>query len=72
MSCVIKVQLDERAEIPSNHHDTDTGYDLKFIIQGYQETYFFLQTGLSVEPLTGYYFDIAPRSSISKTLAFYG
>lgn len=69
MSCVIKVKkLDERAEIPNNHHDTDTGYDLKFIdIHKISGDVIFFKTGISVEPPKGYYFDIVPRSSISKT-----
>jgi len=69
MSCVIKVKkLDERAEIPSNHHDSDTGYDLKFIdIHKIAGDVIFFKTGISVEPPKGYYFDIVPRSSISKT-----
>lgn len=69
MSCVIKVKkLDERAEMPKSHHDTDTGYDLKFIdIDKISGDVIFFKTGLSVEPPKGYYFDIVPRSSISKT-----
>ena len=69
MSCTIKVKkLDERAEMPKNYHETDTGYDLKFIdIHKISGDVIFFRTGLSVEPPKGYYFDIVPRSSISKT-----
>lgn len=69
MSCTIKVKkLDERAEMPVSHHDSDTGYDLKFIdIKKISGDVIFFRTGLSVEPPKGYYFDIVPRSSISKT-----
>ena len=69
MSCVIKVKkLDERAAIPFSHHDTDTGYDLKLIdIHKISGDVIFFRTGISVEPPKGYYFDVVPRSSISKT-----
>lgn len=59
--------LDERAKTPSRAHDSDTGYDLKMIdvakVDG--DTIYF-KTGISVEPPEGHYFEVYPRSSISK------
>ena len=68
MASKVKIKLlDDRAQIPSRAHNTDTGYDLKMIdvdkIEG--DTIFF-KTGISLEPPSGYYFEIYPRSSISK------
>lgn len=64
----VKVQLlDEKAEIPTRAHNTDTGYDLTFIgthkIVG---DVIYFKTGLSLQPKSGHYFEIVPRSSISK------
>lgn len=59
--------LDERAEVPQRAHDSDTGYDLKFIdIHKIVGDVIFFRTGIAVAPPVGYYFDIVPRSSISK------
>lgn len=59
--------LDDRADVPSRAHESDTGYDLRMIdvstIKG--DTIFF-RTGLAVQPPEGYYFEIVPRSSLSK------
>lgn len=66
LSTQIKI-LDEKAEVPSRAHDTDTGYDLKFIgVHKIIGDVIFFKTGISVAPPIGYYFDIVPRSSISK------
>lgn len=59
--------LDEKAQIPTRAHDSDTGYDLKFIgIHKIVGDVIFFKTGISVAPPEGFYFDIVPRSSISK------
>jgi len=59
--------LDERAQVPTRAHESDTGYDLKMIdvakVDG--DTIYF-RTGISVEPPQGHYFEVYPRSSISK------
>ncbi len=59
--------LDERAETPKRSHESDTGYDLKFIgIDTIKGDTIFFRTGLAVQPPPGFYFEIVPRSSISK------
>jgi len=59
--------LDDRAEVPARAHESDTGYDLRMIdlktIKG--DTLFF-RTGIAVQPPEGHYFEIVPRSSLSK------
>lgn len=59
--------LDEKAVIPTRAHESDTGYDLTFIkVNKIVGDVIFFGTGLSVAPPEGYYFEIVPRSSISK------
>lgn len=66
LSTQIKI-LDEKAEIPTRAHETDTGYDLKFIgVSKIRGDVIFFKTGIAVAPPEGFYFDIVPRSSISK------
>ena len=64
----VKVNLlSENAVVPTKGHETDSGYDLTFTgwdrIEG---DVIFFKTDLSFEPPSGYYFDVVPRSSISK------
>jgi len=68
MASKIKIKLlDEKAEIPSKAHNTDTGYDIKMIdIEKIEGDTIFFKTGVSLEPPSGYYFEVYPRSSISK------
>jgi dUTP pyrophosphatase len=59
--------LDERAQVPARAHESDTGYDLTFIdVHKMSGDVIFFRTGLSLEPPKGYYFEVVPRSSISK------
>ena len=59
--------LDNSAVVPSRAHDTDTGYDITFIgVDKIVGDVIFFKTGISVEPPSGYYFEVVPRSSISK------
>lgn len=59
--------LDEKAEIPKRAHESDTGYDLKFIgIEKIVGDVIYFKTGIAIAPPEGYYFEIVPRSSISK------
>ena len=59
--------LDEKAEIPTRAHESDTGYDLKFIgVHKIIGDVIFFKTGLSIAPPEGFYFEVMPRSSISK------
>lgn len=59
--------LDKRAKIPKRAHETDTGYDLEMIdIDSIKGDTIYFKTGISLEPPKNHYFEIAPRSSISK------
>ncbi len=64
----VKVKmLDDRAVMPSRSHDTDSGYDLTMIgIHKIQGDVIFFKTGIAVQPPSGYYVEIVPRSSISN------
>ena len=64
----IKINLlDPRAEVPSRSHETDSGYDLKFVgVSHIIKDVIYFKTGISVQPTKGYYFEVVPRSSISK------
>jgi len=57
------------AVIPSRAHNRDVGYDLTAIRQHkvYDNGVVLYDTGLAVSPPEGYYIEIVPRSSISKT-----
>ena len=61
-------KTDEKAVGPSRAHGSDSGFDLTLVKKtktvGDVEFY---STGIQVEPPHGYYFDLVPRSSISKT-----
>jgi deoxyuridine 5'-triphosphate nucleotidohydrolase len=56
------------AIIPTKAHGSDSGYDLTIISKvkefGRMELF---DTGICVEPPHGFYFDVVPRSSITKT-----
>ena len=65
----IKVQrITKTAKMPTRAHDTDTGYDI------YADSVEFdpataqlkVHTGIAVQPDSGYYVEIFPRSSVSK------
>jgi dUTPase len=64
----VKVELlDESARVPSRAHNTDSGYDLEFIgVEKIVGDVIFFKTGLSLQPSKGHYFEVMPRSSISK------
>tara|TARA_B100000131_G_scaffold121744_2_gene118814 strand:- start:6672 stop:7202 length:531 start_codon:yes stop_codon:yes gene_type:complete len=64
----VKIKLlDSNAVVPSRAHDTDTGYDLTFIgVEKIVGDVIFFKTGISIQPSSGYYFEVVPRSSISK------
>ena len=61
-------RTDESAVVPSKENVSDSGYDLTIIkkikTDGMVEFY---DTGIKVTPPYGYYFDVVPRSSITKT-----
>ena len=61
--------IDKRAVIPTKAHETDSGYDITIIslkkeLDSGVKLY---GTGISVSPEDGWYFDLVPRGSISKT-----
>ncbi len=61
------VLLDKNAVIPTRAHIDDTGYDLRAIsVKKVEGDVVYLGTGISIQPPEGYYFEIFPRSSISK------
>ena len=68
MAVKVKVKkLSDKAVMPSRAHGTDSGYDLTFTrIHKIIGDVIFFGTDLSVQPSSGYYFEIVPRSSISK------
>lgn len=57
------------AVIPTRAYPTDIGYDLTAISVKKQisENTFLFDTGIAVKPPNGYYTEILPRSSLSKT-----
>ena len=61
------VLLDSKAELPTRAHESDTGYDIKFIgVEKIVGDVIFFKTGLSIQPPAGHYFEVVPRSSILK------
>jgi len=59
--------LSGAAEIPTRAHESDTGYDLKMIdVKTIKGDTIYFNTGISVQPPEGKYFEIVPRSSLSK------
>lgn len=62
------VKLLPDAKAPSKSNVTDSGYDLHLIRLLKEENGVLLyDTGVSVQPPHGYYFELVPRSSMSKT-----
>lgn len=56
------------AVTPTKAHETDTGFDLT-ILDGKQiaDNIYRYDTGIAVQPQEGYYTEVYPRSSFSKT-----
>ena len=63
------VRRHKDAILPSRAHETDVGYDLTAICKHkvLENGVIVYDTGLAVTPPKGYYIEIVPRSSISKT-----
>lgn len=58
--------LSEKAKPPTRGHTTDSGWDLHIIgVEKVEGDVVFFKTGVSVQPPSGYYFELFPRSSIS-------
>ena len=66
IQCVID---DERAVFPTKAHKSDIGYDLTAIevYKQISKKITLFETGIAVSPPDGYYIEIVPRSSMSKT-----
>lgn len=67
-------KCDPDAIIPTKAYPSDTGYDLTLIrvskdmsISGSEQAIVMFDTGIAVCPPDGYYTEVVPRSSISKT-----
>ena len=62
-----RIVLEENAVLPSKVHETDTGYDVTLIRHiKYENGVDFYSTGIRVAPPEGFYFELVPRSSLSK------
>lgn len=65
-------KCDPDAVIPTKAHPSDTGYDLTLIGMSKDmsrggQTIIMFDTGIAVCPPDGYYTEVVPRSSLSKT-----
>ncbi len=61
--------LDSKAQVPERASPEEVGYDL-FVLGIHKRLdsgVILLRTGIAIDPPVGYYFEIIPRSSISKT-----
>ena len=60
---------DTRASVPSKAHPSDVGYDLTVIdvFKKISDRITLFETGVAVSLPPGYYIEIVPRSSMSKT-----
>jgi deoxyuridine 5'-triphosphate nucleotidohydrolase len=63
------LKTDENAIIPTKGHNSDVGYDLTIIkkIKQLNDTTTLYDTGLKINVDYGYYVEIVPRSSLSKS-----
>lgn len=66
------VLMHPNASAPKRAHPDDVGYDLVALealpaAPGWPEPVTLLETGVSVRPPPGFYFDLVPRSSLAKT-----
>jgi len=66
IKCLTK---DKRCVIPTKAYDTDVGYDLTIIdiFKVVSDTITIFETGIAVSSPEGYYVEIIPRSSLSKS-----
>jgi dUTP pyrophosphatase len=67
--CISFIIDDERAVIPTKAHPSDIGFDLTAIdvAKNISDRITLFETGIRVSPPEGYYIEILPRSSLSKT-----
>jgi dUTP pyrophosphatase len=67
--CIKVVVADANAVFPTKAHPSDIGYDLTAIgvCKKISKRITLFETGIRVSPPEGYYIEILPRSSMSKT-----
>ena len=63
------IKTDSRAVTPTRAYPSDIGYDLTAIdiFKILSDKTIIYETGIAVQPPLGYYIEIVPRSSITKT-----
>jgi dUTP pyrophosphatase len=62
------IKTRDDAIMPSRAHSSDTGFDITIVgVLKKTSNVTFYSTGIKVQPPHGYYFELVPRSSISKT-----
>lgn len=63
------IKVDENAIIPSKHYESDVGYDLTIIkkVKNLTPSTILYDTGIKLSVDYGYYIEIVPRSSLSKS-----
>ncbi len=64
----VKIKLHyPNMELPAKAYSTDSGLDLTLIkVKHKRDDIYFFDTGVSIEPPSGYYTELYPRSSIYK------
>lgn len=69
MSSLLFSIKDSRAIVPSKAHIDDIGYDLTIIdtVKVISDRISMFDTGVAVKPPIGYYTEVVPRSSFSKS-----
>ena len=69
MSALLFSLKDHRAIVPSKAHHDDIGYDLTLIdvAKVVSDKITMYDTGIAVKPPIGYYTEVVPRSSFSKS-----
>lgn len=63
------IKTDPRAVTPTRAHSTDIGYDLTAIDiwKVLSDQTIIFETGIAIQPPSGKYIEILPRSSVTKT-----
>jgi dUTP pyrophosphatase len=63
------IKVDQNAIIPTKHYESDVGYDLTIIkkVKNLTPSTILYDTGIKLSVDYGYYIEIVPRSSLSKS-----
>ncbi|MBF0349547.1 MAG: dUTP diphosphatase [SAR324 cluster bacterium] len=69
MTAILKIKRHSpELALPAKAHSTDAGIDIVAVgVEPRRDRVFFFNTGISVEISEGYYIEVVPRSSITKT-----